>query len=363
MNKIQEISHWLKVKNVDMTFITSKENILYLTGFDCDPHERMLALVVFQSETPLLIVPKLDESDAQQSAWNHDILGIDDTDDTWKMIQTAVYQRRQRIASIAIETEHLIYDRVTGLNGAFANPSFVRVEEKIQALRAAKSQQELVIIREAARIADYAIEIGAQELAEGKTEMEVLAALEYQLKKEGITKMSFETMVLTGTNAASPHGVPGNTKIQKGDLVLFDLGVVVDGYCSDISRTLAFGAVNEKQKDIYQTVLNAQVAACEAVKPGITCAALDKIARDVIVDAGYGQYFTHRLGHGIGISIHEFPYLTSISDTIITPGMTFTIEPGIYVPGIAGVRIEDDIFVTETGAEILTKHTKELIIL
>ncbi len=363
MNKIEEISRWLKVKNVDMTFITSKENILYLTGFNCNPHERMLALAVFQNEAPLLIVPKLDEADAKNTLWEHEVLGIDDTDDTWKMIETAIQKRKKQIESIAIETEHLIYDRVAGLNQTFSNPTFVRVEEKIQSLRAEKSQQELVIMREAARIADHAIEIGAGMINEGKTEMEVLAALEYQLKKEGITKMSFETMVLTGTNAASPHGIPGNTKIQKGDLILFDLGVVVDGYCSDISRTLAFGEVSEKKKEIYNTVLKAQVAACEAIKPGMTCAELDQIARGIITDAGYGQYFTHRLGHGLGISIHEFPYLTSNSDTVITPGMTFTIEPGIYVPEVAGVRIEDDIFVTNTGAEILTKYPKELVIL
>jgi Xaa-Pro dipeptidase len=167
-------------------------------------------------------------------------------------------------------------------------------------------------------------------------------------------------MVLTGVNGASPHGTPGQTKIQKGDFVLFDLGVIVDGYCSDITRTVAYGDINDKQKEIYDTVLRAQLAAIEASKPGVISANVDLTARKIISDAGYGEYFPHRLGHGLGIGVHEYPSLTETNELPLEAGMVYTIEPGIYVPNVAGVRIEDDILVTKNGVEILTKFPKEL---
>ena len=172
--------------------------------------------------------------------------------------------------------------------------------------------------------------------------------------------MSFSTMVLTGANGASPHGVPGLTKIKKGDFVLFDLGVVVDGYCSDITRTVAYGDINEKQMNIYETVLKAELAAIDASKPEAICSEVDLTARRIIADAGYGEYFPHRLGHGLGISVHEYPSLTETNSLKLEEGMVFTIEPGIYVPGVAGVRIEDDVLVTKDGVETLTKFPKEL---
>ncbi len=361
MKKIEVISKWLKEKNTDVAFITSKENVLYLTGFDCHPHERLLAAVVFQNADPLLIVPKLDQEDAKRSGWAYNIVGITDTDDAWQMVQQVLEQRVANIQSIAIEKEHLIYERFTALNRVFKNPTFVPVEEAIQASRMQKSESELATMREAARLADYAIEIGMREIAEGRSELEVLAALEFELKKQGVSKMAFDTILLTGANAASPHGVSGNTKIKKGDFVLFDLGILVDGYCSDITRTVAFGEVSAKQQEIYQTVLKAQLAAVAAVAPGKTCSEIDLTARNIIAEAGYGDYFPHRLGHGLGISVHEAPNVTSVSQTVLKPGMVFTIEPGIYVPNVAGVRIEDDVVVTENGVETLTKFPKELL--
>ena len=175
--------------------------------------------------------------------------------------------------------------------------------------------------------------------------------------------MSFSTMVLTGANAASPHGTPGSTKVKRGDFVLFDLGVVYEGYCSDITRTVAYGDISDKQREIYETVLKAEEAAIAASKPGVSCAEIDLTARNIIRDKGYGDYFPHRLGHGLGISVHEFPSLTETNPLLLKSGMVYTIEPGIYVPNVAGVRIEDDIYVTENGAEVLTKYPKTLQII
>lgn len=167
-------------------------------------------------------------------------------------------------------------------------------------------------------------------------------------------------MVLTGTNGALPHGTPGDTKIKKGDLVLFDLGVVHKGYCSDITRTVAYGEISAEQEKIYNTALKAQLAAIEKVKAGVPAKEVDLTARNIIKDAGYGDYFPHRLGHGLGASVHEFPSITETNEMALQENMVFTIEPGIYVPGVAGVRIEDDIVVTKDGYEILTEFPKEL---
>ncbi|WP_075982558.1 M24 family metallopeptidase [Bacillus massilinigeriensis] len=361
--QLQNISEWMKKKDIDVCFVTSPENVFYLSGFLSDPHERLLALAVFKDKEPFLVVPSMEKEEARNSGWDYEIIGYNDIENPWDMINQSINKRGQSIQKAAIEKQHLNVERYEELLHLFMNATFVSAEEELQKLRMVKNEKELSTIKEACALADYAVEVGCQELAEGKTELEIIAAIEFALKKKGVTQMSFATMVLTGANAASPHGTPGLTKIKKGDLVLFDLGVVVDGYCSDITRTVAFGDISEKQKEIYDTVLKAQLAAIEAAKPGITCSAVDLTARKLIADAGYGEYFPHRLGHGLGISIHEYPSVTETNPLLLEKGMVFTIEPGIYVPTVAGVRIEDDVYVTENGVEVLTKFPKELQII
>jgi Xaa-Pro dipeptidase len=212
-------------------------------------------------------------------------------------------------------------------------------------------------------MADFGVEVGVKALKEGITEMEVLATIEFELKKKGIREMSFSTMVLFGEKAGDPHGNPGNRTLKAGDFVLFDLGVMLDGYCSDITRTFVYKSATEKQKEIYNTVLQAELASLEASKPGNRIGDLDQIARDIITNAGYGEQFPHRIGHGLGINVHEFPSMSHLNDGTLVKGMVYTIEPGIYVPEIGGVRIEDDVLVTEDGFETLTKYPKELQII
>ena len=237
------------------------------------------------------------------------------------------------------------------------------VEDKLNELRVVKDSAEIAVLKKAAEMADYGVQIGIDALKEGVTEMEVLATIEFELKKKGIREMSFSTMVLFGEKSGDPHGNPGERKLKAGDMVLFDLGVVLDGYCSDITRTVAFQSVSEKQKEIYQAVLQAQLAAVSLSKPGTRIGDLDHIARDAITEAGYGDYFPHRLGHGLGINVHEFPSMSHLNDGTLTEGMVYTIEPGIYLPGIGGVRIEDDVLITADGCETLTKFPKELQII
>ncbi|MER2259014.1 MAG: M24 family metallopeptidase, partial [Priestia megaterium] len=230
-------------------------------------------------------------------------------------------------------------------------------------LRLIKDEREVEILQKAAALADFGVEVGVAALKEGITEMDVLAKIEYELKRKGIREMSFSTMVLFGEKTGEAHGNPGLRTLKPGDMVLFDLGVVLDGYCSDITRTVAYKSINDKQKEIYETVQRAEQAALEASKHGTRIGDLDMVARNIITEAGYGEYFLHRLGHGLGISVHEFPSMSRNNDDVLQEGMVYTIEPGIYIPGLGGVRIEDDVIITKDGYETLTKYPKELQII
>lgn len=361
--RLQKLQTWMKENDIQVSFITSSENVFYLSGFFSDPHERLLALAVFQEAEPFLVCPGMEVHDVKTSGWSQEIIGYSDIENPWDLIHTAINKRIQTVSKTAIEKEHMNVERYEHISALFPRAAFVSAEEKLRKLRMIKDTKELKIMEEACALADYAIQYGCSEIKEGKTELEVLNAVEYALKQKGVTEMSFSTMVLTGANAASPHGNPGGTKIQKGDLVLFDLGVVVDRYCSDITRTVAYGDINDKQKEIYDTVLKAQLAALEASRPGVTAAEVDLTARRIIAEAGYGEYFPHRLGHGLGISVHEYPSMTETNQLVIEEGMVYTIEPGIYVPGVAGVRIEDDVYITADGHKQLTLFPKELQII
>lgn len=361
--RLENFQKWMKENEVQISIITSSENIFYLSNFYSQPHERLLLLAVFQNEEPFLICPEMEKSSAKSAGWDNEIISYSDIDQPWEMFHKAINKRLQNPVKAAIEKEHLIVERYEALLSIFPNCTFIPAEEKLRMLRMIKTENELKMIEEACALADYAVAAGVNEIKEGKTELEILAALEFALKKKGVSEMSFATMVLAGANAASPHGVPGLTKIKKGDFVLFDLGVVVGHYCSDISRTVAVGDINDNQKEIYDTVLKAQLAAIKASKPGVTAAEVDLSARKLISEAGYGNYFPHRLGHGLGISVHEYPSMTETNKLVLEEGMVYTIEPGIYVPGTAGVRIEDDAYITSNGVTILTKFPKELQII
>ncbi len=363
MTPIDKIQAFLQSGNLDAAFITTPDNVFYFTGFKSNPHERLLGVAIFKEASPLLICPKMEVPDAIQAGWSGDVVGHEDTDNAWDILTNSIQKKVGSIHSLAIEKSHMTVERLEALNERLPGLQVSRVDEKVNELRVIKSEQELENMRKAAELADFAIEVGVKEIAEGKTEVEILNAVEKAVKEKGASQMSFDTMVLSGKKTASPHGKPGDRKIEKGDFILFDLGVVYNGYCSDITRTVAFGEPTEEMKEIYQTVLKAEESAVQAVKPGVKAMELDKIARDVITDAGYGEYFTHRLGHGLGISVHEFPSITGVNDLELQEGMVFTIEPGIYHPDITGVRIEDDVVVTRDGVEVLTKFPKELIIL
>lgn len=230
-------------------------------------------------------------------------------------------------------------------------------------MRLIKTEEELHCINEAQVLTDRAFSEILNFIRVGVTEKQVAAELEYYMKKSGAEALSFATIAVAGKNSSLPHGVPSDYAIQSGDFLTMDFGAVVNGYHSDMTRTVAVGAVTEEQERVYQTVLEAQLRALDAVKPGLVCRDIDRIARDYIAQSGYGGYFGHGLGHGVGLEIHEEPRFSPLCDVVLEPGMVITVEPGIYLPGKFGVRIEDFVVTTETGAKNFTKSEKKLICL
>ncbi len=232
---------------------------------------------------------------------------------------------------------------------------------KIDDLRQIKTEEELTYLARAEEIGDKAFEKLLKVVKPGMTELEVAAELEYLMKKEGAEDLSFNTIIASGLNSSMPHAIPGYKKLEVGDFVTCDFGCKYKGYCSDMTRTFVLGKASEKQKEIYNVVLKAQLAGLAAVKAGVSGSSVDKISRDIIAEAGYGEYFGHGLGHSVGLFIHESPRLSPSDDTILQAGMIETVEPGIYVPGFGGVRIEDMVVVTEDGCRNLAHSPKELI--
>ena len=239
----------------------------------------------------------------------------------------------------------------------------IPASEMMWELRRTKDDEELEAMVAAQRIAERALEDILNEIRPGLTEKEVAARLQYRMLHYGAEDMSFDPIVVSGPNGSLPHGVPSERELQKGEFVTMDFGCICHGYCSDMTRTVALGFATEEMQTVYETVLSAQKAGIDAARAGVTGREVDGAARAVITAAGYGDYFTHSFGHGVGVEIHESPNASPFSDQPLPAGAVISAEPGIYLPGRMGVRIEDVILLTEEGCRDLTRAPKELLIL
>ena len=226
-----------------------------------------------------------------------------------------------------------------------------------------KKPEEILKIMKASAMGDTCFAHMMEYIKVGMTELEITAEIEKTLEKLGSRGLAFPTICVSGVNSNQPHGVPGEKKIEPGDFLTMDFGAMVDGYCGDMTRTVAFEYVTEEQKQVYDVVLRAQMAGLDACKAGVRCFDVDKVARDIITEAGYGSYFVHGTGHGVGTEVHEEPYLNTKSEAVLELDQPVTIEPGIYLPEKFGVRIEDLAIITEFGIINTVKSPKNLIII
>lgn len=359
-SRLQHITNAMTTHGWDLLLITDPKHVYYLTGFASDPHERFLGLVLTHGEEPLLMVPALDGDAAAAASSISNIVTHQDTDNPYELLRTQI---KGSIGTMALEKDQLTVSRYEQLQQFLPARSYKDAGQVLREMRVRKSEDEIIKMKQAAVLVEEVLTQGLKQVKIGMREIELVAELEYLMKRLGADGPSFDTMVLTGTNTALPHGVPGSKQIEQGDLLMFDLGVYAGGYASDITRTFAVGQISSEQERIYNTVLAANEAAIQAVKPGVTYGSIDKTAREVIDAAGYGPAFLHRLGHGLGMDVHEYPSIHGLNEDLLQPGAVFTIEPGIYVPGVGGVRIEDDVHVTDSGVEVLTSFPKQLTVI
>lgn len=365
MEQKGQLQEYMVAHAIDFVYLDDPTTVAYFTHFESNPHERIVAYVISQKDE-FLFVPSLELEEAKTRSNVENIFSYSDEENPWKIIAEETSNIvEKKVDLYCVEETSMTVERDIKLRQALldihkSTLSSDDISTVINQMRVVKTSDEIEKMIRAGELADEALQIGMDLLKEGITEQEVVAEIDMAMKKRGVTEMSFSTLVLFGDHAASPHGNPGDRRLKRNEFVLFDLGVIYDGYASDVTRTVAFGDIDERQKRIYDVVLEAQRTAQQAVQPGMRAGELDHIARNVIEEAGYGEYFTHRLGHGIGKTAHEFPSINGSSDTILEPGMCFSIEPGIYIQGDVGVRIEDCVYVTEEGCKPFTSTEKGL---
>ena len=347
MRRIESIKKYLEENEVDAALITSTPNLFYFTN--AAPLVGGYLVVTLEEET--LLVPELEYEQAKEEAK----VSVE----KFKKMDE-LYEYLKRFKSLAVEgTMNVSFSNA--LKEKASIKEFKLLDDVIKDLRMIKSEEEIKLIKDACRLADIGVMTAIEEISEGRREKEVAAKVEYVMKMEGAEKPAFDTIIASGHRSALPHWVASDKRIERGDLVVIDLGALYRHYNSDITRTIVVGSPNEKQKEIYEIVLEAQKKSVKEARPGMTAKELDSIARKVIEEYGYGDKFIHSLGHGIGLQVHEWPRVSQYDETVLKEGMVVTIEPGIYIPKFGGVRIEDTVVITKNGAKRLTKTERELI--
>lgn len=339
-------------KNVDGALIVSPENRRYFTGFNASDG----FLFITKSGSVFLTDSRYIEAAKDK------IICCEVEEQKGKLMD---YAKRFNCKVLAVEADRLTVTQLKNLRKALHGIKLTTVgtDKIIDSFRAVKNEAEIENICKAQRIAEAAFNHILGFIKVGVTEKEVALELDHYMLSHGADSLSFETIAISGANTSKPHGVPTDKKIEHGDFVTMDYGAVVNGYHSDMTRTVAVGAASDEQKKIYKIVFEAQLAVLRVLKNGVKCSDADKAARDVITEAGYGEYFRHSAGHGVGIEIHEKPFISPKSTATLRSGNVATDEPGIYIPGKFGVRIEDMALITENGCKNLTKAPKELIII
>lgn len=359
--RIEKLRGMAEEHGIDGFFVYSEPNMRYFTGFSALAIERLAAVVIpARAMKPVLIVPKLEEEKAVKFSVFKDIRSYTDAENPAKVVSEVIKELNLTKATLGIES-FLPFKFYKMLREAAPSLEVKEASEIFGKLRSMKTSSEIELMKKAAAITIKGIKAGIEAIKIGASELSVAFEIEREIKESGGESVPF-CIVLSGENSALPHGSTSSRKIKKGDAVVMDIGATYKGYYADITRTVFVEEASEEQKKVYNIVLKAQESAVNFVKPKVKACQVDATARKIIEDAGYGQFFTHRTGHGLGLEVHEEPYISQTNEIELEPGMTFTVEPGIYLPGSFGVRIEDNVAVTARGKEVLTKMPKDLLI-
>lgn len=354
MTRISRLREKMKQENLDAFLITSPYNLRYFTNFT-----GTTGLAVVTNEQAFFVTDFRYTQQAAKQAQDFEV--VKNSGSIFATVAELV--QRTQVNTLAFEEDYITFSEYGLLKELMTTTNLVPISGLLEGLREVKEEKEIEAIQQACNIADQGFDHILKMIKPGMTEIEVANQLDFFMRSLGASGVSFETIVASGARAAMPHGVASQKRIEQGDIITLDFGCYYDGYVSDMTRTFAIGDPGEKMKEIYQIVLDAQLKVIEAAQPGVSGIELDAVARDYITSFGYGEAFGHSTGHGIGLDIHEGPNVSSRADKTFVSGNVITDEPGIYLPEIGGVRIEDDLLITSVGNEVLTHSPKELIIL
>lgn len=352
----------MKPEGLDTIALIPGPSLFYLTGLSFHLMERPVVCLITPDEKPLLILPELERSKAEVSDLDIDPIpyGEDESSRT-QAFKEAATRLRLNDRRIGIEPLRLRVFELRLLETAAPKASISAGDSILSSLRIVKDETEINAIRRAVVIAENALKATLPLIRLGMTERELAAELTMQLLRAGSQpEMPFSPIVASGPNSALPHATPTERALKPGDLLILDWGATADGYISDITRTFAVGEIDAELAKIHSIVQQSNASGRDAIRPDITAQDIDRASRAVIEAAGYGQYFIHRTGHGIGLEAHEPPYIREGNTLPLAPGMTFTVEPGIYLPDHGGIRVEDDLLVTDTGGECISTYNREI---
>ena len=342
----------LRQQRLDAMLVTGEINVTYLSGFTGDSSFLFL--------TPKQVVLISDSRYTTQIEEECPDLATHIRDATsTRLASVAKVCKSHKVKSLGIESSHVtkaLYDQLDDECGC----ELVATEGWVESLRMIKDKTEIKKIRESIRVNEKAFDVIRAQMTGDQTEREIAHNLEHQIRKFGGSRCAFNPIVGVGPRSALPHGHPSSMRIEESGFVLIDWGAMVDGYASDLTRVLVTAKIPPKIRKIYEIVLSAQLAAIAKIRPGVSFKAVDAVARKIIDKAGFGKKFGHGLGHGFGLQIHESPFVNPIREGAFEQNMVVTVEPGIYLPGIGGVRIEDDVLVTKDGCEVLSSMPKDL---
>lgn len=362
-NRIARLQQEMERKGLDCLALVPGANLFYLTGLSFHLSERPIVALFPVDAPPAIILPALEEPKVASLGGALQAYPYTDEKGPATAFQQACAALELAQARIGVEELRMRVMEARLLERYAPDCQLVPADDVMERLRVTKDASEVAQMRRAVAIVEAALRAVLTQIRPRMTEREVAGLLMVETLRGGSEGMPFEPIVVAGPNAASPHATPTDRPIRQGETVVIDCGAVVGGYASDITRTVVLGGLPEEMMRVYEVVRRANEAGRAAVRPGRAAQEVDRAARAVIREAGYGDFFIHRTGHGLGLEVHEPPYIVEGNRQLLQVGMTFTVEPGIYLPGIGGVRIEDDVLVTPEGAETLTTFPRELMVL